>query len=347
VRRTMIVLAFLLGTVTLPLPASAAVAATCGAMLTTDAYLAADLRCPGGDGLTLADGVTLDLRGHRLVGPGPSAGTAVAVADVEASATVIGGRIEEWGTGIGPLGSAYNASVRGVTIARTGTGMVAHFGVFAISDSRFADSGTGVSVFYGSTTISSTAFARNRVGVDGNEDGSVVIADSTFTDHEYAVAADGALIIRSTLRHGTVGVAVAATVRDSTIAYFTAGLRLPGSVRGVGLVENTRFIGNDTAIPLDRFGTQGIVRSNTFLDNVNGITVSADVDWVDVTVEGNTLTRNGNGIVGTAPPTVRLKANTATRNIGWGINLPGAVDLGGNAASGNGRSPQCVGVVCS
>lgn len=39
--------------------------------------------------------------------------------------------------------------------------------------------------------------------------------------------------------------------------------------------------------------------------------------------------------------------NDVRHSAGWGIHVPGAVDLGGNRASGNGNQPQCVGVVCA
>jgi hypothetical protein len=345
VRRTMLVLAFLVGTVALPLPASAAAAATCGATLTTDSYLDRDLRCA--TGLTLTDGVTLDLRGHRLIGPG--SGRAVSVLGEGQSITVLNGRITGWATGIGSaVNSFYDGvvTVRGVTFSRVDVGIAAYLGRFVISDSRFVDSGTGVGAFLGHTTITSSVFARNRTGVAGTEDTPLFVTDSTFTDHEFAVDAEGATIVRSTLRHGIVGIGPGSVVRDSTIAYFTTAMRLPGSVRGTALAENTRFIGNRTAIPIASSGTQAVIRNNTFRDNVDAITVAGDVEVLDVTIEGNTFTRNGNGILGTAQPTVRVGSNVARDNIGWGINLPGAVDLGGNTARGNGRTPQCAGVVC-
>ena len=41
-----------------------------------------------------------------------------------------------------------------------------------------------------------------------------------------------------------------------------------------------------------------------------------------------------------------IGGNSARNNTGWGINAPGATDLGGNTARHNGNEPQCVGVVC-
>ena len=44
---------------------------------------------------------------------------------------------------------------------------------------------------------------------------------------------------------------------------------------------------------------------------------------------------------------VTLTRNTAIFNRGYGIYAPGATDGGGNRAFGNGKQPQCTGVVCA
>ena len=69
----------------------------------------------------------------------------------------------------------------------------------------------------------------------------------------------------------------------------------------------------------------------------------------DVTLIGNTFTRNRDGIflhggderIGTH----NVGDNNAYRNSRYGIWAPWATDLGGNRARQNGR--PCVGVVCS
>jgi Right handed beta helix region len=55
----------------------------------------------------------------------------------------------------------------------------------------------------------------------------------------------------------------------------------------------------------------------------------------------------GDGIR-TFEPTTVLALNAANSNVILGINAPnGAIDRGGNGASGNGAAAQCVGVICS
>jgi len=53
----------------------------------------------------------------------------------------------------------------------------------------------------------------------------------------------------------------------------------------------------------------------------------------------------GTGITSDQPG-LPVGSNTALYNGGYGIDAPGAVDLGGNVAYGN-KLGQCVGVVCA
>ena len=62
--------------VQVPARASTRVVAHCGDVLVSDAVLDRDLRCMG-SGLTIVGGVTLDLRGHSLVGDGSGAAVEV------------------------------------------------------------------------------------------------------------------------------------------------------------------------------------------------------------------------------------------------------------------------------
>ena len=88
----------------------------------------------------------------------------------------------------------------------------------------------------------------------------------------------------------------------------------------------------------------------TLIDNVftrNGVAFTAEGDdpFFSAALEGNRFVRNGDGILGVGVPTT-LRDNVAVANQRWGINAPGATDLGGNVAHANGTEPQCVGVAC-
>jgi len=333
-----------------PVRASTAVAASCGATLTTDAYLAGDLSCPAGDGLTLGDGVTLDLRGFRLTGPGRES-TAVGVKHLteSASITVRNGRIQGWGVGLGgPHDPEFTATVHGVTFAGNGTGLFAKSARANVHRSRFVDNSTGLVLeFASSATVTGSVFARNDQAAQ-NDDGQLTITDSRLTDNPTGVfCGSGCTITRTTLRYGTTALTGNMEVVDSVIANYERGIVAAGDfpLSDLATVTRTRFTGNGTAAAVEARGRL-IVRASVFRDNIIGFTTLPRIDEVYVLLDGNRFTRNGDGILSTVPG-VELKANTAIRNIGWGINAPGAIDLGGNTARGNGRSPQCVGVTCA
>lgn len=330
-----------------PAGGSTAVAATCGATLTTDAYLTGDLACPAGNGLTLSGPVTLDLGGFRLTGPGKDSAAIGVSVTADSSVTIRNGLIQGWGVGLGdPDQASFTAAVEGVTFAGNGTGLVAVFDTTTISGSRFVDNTTGLTSFFAFTQVSDTAFARNGLAA-GNSEGLLTITDSRLTDNPRGVSCgDGCTITRTTLRHGTTALTGGMRVVDSVIANHTRGIVSAGSfpLSDNVTVTGTRFVGNGTATAVDGYGAL-TVRSSTFRDNVVGFTTLPGSEDVSVLLDGNRFTRNGDGILSTVPG-VQLTANAAIRNIGWGISAPGAVDLGGNTARGNGRSPQCVGVVC-
>lgn len=73
----------------------------CGDTLTASTRLRADLTCPEGDGLTLGAGVTLDLGGHTLTGPG-GYGAGVDLGTTGRSA-LVNGTVRGWGVGAGAV----------------------------------------------------------------------------------------------------------------------------------------------------------------------------------------------------------------------------------------------------
>ena len=97
-----------------------------------------------------------------------------------------------------------------------------------------------------------------------------------------------------------------------------------------------------------------IVENNTFKQNEVGVvfTRSAPLPGDPLPTAdgsravGNVLTKNMGTGIQTDLPGLAVGGNTATKNGGYGIYAPGAVDLGGNIAFGN-TLGQCVGVVCA
>jgi hypothetical protein len=231
--------------------------------------------------------------------------------------------------GVGDLG----VGAKDVTITRSKftnsrvAAITAELNSVSIDRTTFADNTVG---YWGDTgsgaTITGTRFVRNARAVIATE-ASVTVERSIFVDNPKAVV--------------SAGVISGLTLTDS---------RFTGSdvaVDGAGAsleTSGSTFVGNTTAVHVGQFG--GTVSSNTFRANQTTITVAGDLVSA-VVVQDNTFRLNGDGLVlDPADPLVSIGGNSARNNTGWGINAPGATDLGGNTARHNGNEPQCVGVVC-
>ena len=81
------------------------------------------------------------------------------------------------------------------------------------------------------------------------------------------------------------------------------------------------------------------------MDNRTAISAAPIGLEVDATVSGNKGFSKGDGILVPYSFT-SMSDNLRVENVHHGINAPGATDLGGNDAFGNGINPKCVGVTC-
>jgi Right handed beta helix region len=156
-------------------------------------------------------------------------------------------------------------------------------------------------------------------------------------------------------------------------------MHMTGNFTGIGLVESSnnlvehsdmsgsRFVGvNLTGGAHNRVVANAITASvglgvlvqtsvndhgsdNRILDNViegNGIQVNPG--QASAQVAGNTIRHAGFAGIAAFEPSTIIERNTSSDNRGVGILAPnGAVDRGGNGATGNGQQPECVGVACA
>lgn len=348
------------GAVLVPPSATAAPprAVRCGDVVSGAAVLRHDLRCAGDVGLTLLAGASLDLRGHRLTGPGAGVGLEVpATGDV----TIRRGTVSGWAQGVAVAdeedGGGGLVTVERTTFTRNGTAIASSAGFsgvpvdFVVRSSHFADNDRGLSsVFYaGSFDVTSSRFTRNDVAVNLIT-GGARLTDSRLDHNRVAVSCDESAcrLERTTVADNSLGVdvrAFGAEVVDSTL------VRNDVAVRGFtswGLIELTGSLLRDNGTAVELSVATIAATGNTFRGN--------DVAYVDAEVDenpfggvstllDNRFVRNGDGVLAVSPGT-ELGGNSAVRNARWGIHAPGAVDLGGNTARGNGNEPQCVGVVC-
>ena len=318
-------------------PAQAAPPGTgvrCGDVVTGDRYLARNLTCPG-VAFTVVPPATLDLRGHTL--RGGDVAFAVQATDMDVFPFVVrNGRITGFGTVVenAPDAFAWNVTLTGLRI--DGNGTVAHGndwgGPFVVDSSKVVDNTTVFAMErFADVNVTHSRLLRNDVVISAISDGSrAAITDSTLVDNRRL--------------SGFVGVANLTLLRNTITG--SEEVVSPGWWTFVAVEDNT-FVGNDVAVSLGP--NPGNVRRNTFRGNGVGIAASAPGGGIwdgPAEIVGNTLVRNGDGIVTEDGAAVSLGDNRALRNSGWGIFAPGATDLGGNVAQGNGLEPQCTGVVC-
>lgn len=349
------------GSVLLAAPAAAEpVAVTCGDVVTTDAYLAADTSCTGA-GITLVGDVALDLQGHTLHGDGTGTGITVTVSSTQ---SVTNGRVEGWATAVALAPSQYPQDFGGshwfadLTFAENDLVMDLSLetifgsnGGVGIADSRFEDNGLvfggrngpGVTVFTSEFVRNTTVASVQRIGVhiegsrfEGNDvvgrdlaDSAMTIAGSELVDNRVVYAGGDFVGWMSLI---TSEISRSDTVVAPTTADFAAG--------------GNHFFDNDTAIDLG--AGSGYVFDNTFENNRIAFTSTGPPTGSEATMRlhENTFVSNADAVVTTGAGT-ELRGNVAHHNTGWGIYAPGVTDGGNNRAWANGNYPQCVGVVCA
>lgn len=348
-----------LGTVGVLVPtatanAAAPVVATCGATLTTDAYLTSDLTCTGQKGLTIGGNIRLDLRNHKLTGPGSSSNSEGIAILNGYKPQVSNGTVQNWGIGIlfdDPYDLATGSpTVTNVSFRSNSTGIaLGTYAQWVIDKSKFLNNGTGVgSGFNAHATITNSIFRGNQTAVYIDDSGvtlstSVVDRNTTGVYCYEAYCELSGVTITNNQVGASIGFIGPLKITRSIIAGNAAGV-VSSLLTTVDLTYNA-FTRNKTAVTLaEGYGT---IFRNSFTSNDIGIASVYAYEAADVsrTIEANVAINNGDAFYLTGAGD-KLKANTAKRNHRFGIYAPHAIDLGGNKASGNRANPQCVGVVC-
>jgi hypothetical protein len=293
-------------------PGAGASHVQCGDVITQDTRLDSDLVDCHGVGLVIgAAGVTLDLGGHTIDGAG-------------------GDQEED----LGILNQGFDgATIRNGFIRDSFQGVRIN-----------ASENTVRHVVVDDLTTYGSAFSirgdRNRVEHNGALGGGlfvsgdyVRIAHNLVTDEaeDTFMAVSG---VHATVVHNEVhiGGAVCRGLEFELDHSLLAQNSLFGSSRIGNEGECFGFLGT---------GEDTLVKHNTAIGASTGFSV-----FGDLVLEGNIADRNGwNGI--TAGAGLTLTRNTANGNGNLGIEArTGAIDGGGNRASGNGNPAQCVGVTC-
>jgi parallel beta-helix repeat protein len=339
-------------------PASAQPA--CGEVITQSTTLTADLNCNfQGEGVTIgAPGITLDLGGHRI----STFGTAVRNPGY-AGVTIRNGSITFDTAGVVLIGATRN-TVRDLAIDGLITGI----------ELRNSD---------GNRVVSNNLLSA-EIQVDENSDGNVV-RDNVTRGHEGIISVGGShnrvvrnvvwtsedtamglgghhnevlhnalVAARGTLLH--LGSGGDNLIADNDLIQYESGygdraVQLNGSSRN--LFRGNRISGAPLGIWIES-GADNAFRRNVVDGEVDPTFTFLEPDGfrVEAAATGTLLQNNDvhgfadDGLDVEAPGTV-IRRNNAHDNGDLGIEaVAGAVDGGGNEASGNGNPLQCVNVFC-
>ncbi|MCM0639050.1 right-handed parallel beta-helix repeat-containing protein [Cellulomonas wangsupingiae] len=338
-----------------PTPSPGAV--RCGATLTSSTTLTRDLVCRNGDvGLRLVDGVVLDLGGHALVGPGRGLGKAVTGGSTP---TVRNGTIRGWDAGVLSEEPDGGGAISHVVVTDTRVAIAGGLGgQITVESSTLRGNDTGVATFMSPAVITDSVLRDNGTAVHAAADYSDVrVLRSTVTGNEVGVYCNGGNVDVERSRLVENGTALrqetwqcGARLADSTVARNEVGVWSASHWLDDGgdfgpTIERNVFRDNTWAVDTHSSAT---VTGNEFRGNATALrsrtATGGDAEPL-IRVAANDFRTNGDAVrvVGRS----ELRDNTAVRNSGVGIDAPGATDLGGNVAWGNGVEPQCVGVVCA
>ena len=337
---------------------------TCGQVITQSTKLTNDLLDCLGDGLVIgADGITLDLDGHTIVGTGVGYGILNNGFD---SVTITNGTIQEFVAGV-QLGSGTARNIvsqltlqlnelAGVEMINADDGTDGN----TVRQNTIAGNGGGVAllsgtqnalvtnnVFSGSSgeSISIVSSSANRIEgnqISGSSDVSVMLegaSGNTVIGNSVLGSADSSIVVHlgsndnriegNDLDEGEAGIIVDDSSGNQLIANVAHGMGDSGIV--LGNAQNTLVKGNDVrfnsgGIEIDGSSNNRIEANNASETSGTGIEVG-DFSLSNVIVQNTASANDAGGIsveVSAAPGSGNLlDRNTANDNTGVGISVGG------------------------
>jgi parallel beta-helix repeat protein len=296
-------------------------ALTCGSTITTNTKLTANLNCTkytSGPAITIgADDVTLNLNGHKILGPGDSAGTE-GIADGSSTqagynfVTVENGSLSNFLYDVYFYGTSSSALLTGATVHKITT----TDNSLQTSTSVFGEYLTGASISDLSSSDASYAVdledsedstvSGNQVNSPYNglyDDGG---AGNTFSGNTLTNVSDDALYL-----NGAAG----DVVETNTFTASPAAVGIyDDDVTDVTITGNTF---TDTGEPIgDIFGSDGEISDNTGTGSVFGIYTAYSSNYA---ISGNTFSKGDYGIETDYPDAEILTGNTTNDNIEVGV----------------------------
>jgi parallel beta-helix repeat protein len=345
----------------------------CGDTITGDTTLDSDLLdCPSNGIVIGADDITLDLNGHTVSGNGEPVKRCPTdefcdvglLNDGHDGATVTGGSVREFGTGVF-VGRARRNRVLGMSssrnqffgfvIAESARSLVRH----SSGNGNPAPDGDGIAVF-GSQhlRILQNSFRRNALGMHVEDSTNIVIKKNRFSRNSgpgILMEADRNRVRSNRFVRNRASIIVAPgngnVIDRNRITRDGEGLAIEkgrGNLVAHNVVVRPRRAG--IRLGIDRppiGGAKNVVRRNLVRgSDDDGFLVTQNDDHS--LLKGNIAIGAGDDGFDVRSRSAKLTSNRAVRNADLGIEaVPGVIDGGGNRASGNGSPLQCTNVFCA
>ncbi|HEX2370889.1 MAG TPA: right-handed parallel beta-helix repeat-containing protein [Acidimicrobiia bacterium] len=356
---------------------------SCGDVVTVDTVLHADLiDCPDNGLVIGADGVRIDLNGHRI--SGDSALNEQCVPDDVCDVGIVNsagydgtvvenGLLRDFALGVLVIGASDNrlSHVRvsrslfsGVVVVEASRTRIQHSTVTA---NGLTTDQAGIAVFASrGTRIDYDVVSGNGdiglFAVEGTD--SSRIAHSVFSDNfEAGVILEGSgnRVVKNRFRRNGDGLVVTGDGNVIRANHVTDTLGCGGECGNAisfeggsnNLVEGNLIERTFWGIRLDAFtglALDTVVRSNHVRDaSMDGIVVDLNQAGpvTGTLLDRNRVTRSGDDGIDVNAEDTTLMRNVANHNRDLGIEaVPGVTDGGNNRAAGNGNPLQCTGVSC-
>jgi parallel beta-helix repeat protein len=354
-------------------------ALVCGATITTDVRLTADLTCPS-DGVVIgAAGLTVDLNGHTLTGPGTGSSTAGILGFSSSNGTifnnltVMNGTVSNFGTGIDICSGGIkntvltgdNASINepppcAQDVSVTG-GAVGSFDLSLDGNTTIANSSVQGDITAVKSGLTIDASDMKNVDITSSESGVVIENNPNAVNFHLSAITSGVTVKDNTLT-GNGGIAVQlndvspnAQITGNTVSGYQIGVELDGSsslddVAGAVISGNTFSNNSGAGVYIDSASGSAskplIVSGNTFSGN------GCDCGGPPADTHGQAID-GGIHLDLPANPNLTVSSNTITRSGDFAIDAANGVSDGGSAnhASNNHRlvgagMAQCRGITC-
>jgi large repetitive protein len=345
----------------------------CGDTITADTKLDSDLvDCPNNGIVIGANNVTLDLNGHTVDGDGELVDPCPrnefcdvgVVSEKNNRITIKGGQVKEFALGVGVF-DAQHADLRqltvsknidlGIVLADAERSEVRTSSVFA-NGLHTDEAGLGV-FFSHHVKIRQNSISRNGdIGLILFKADDIRITKNTVADHPEAgmlLAGDDNEVAYNRVVRNSEGIGFAgndnAITRNQVLESGLFGINRDGGDRNLIAHNKVRGAGRQ-GILVGVYGSPN-GRDNAVIANRvrdvgrDGVRVGKKV--TDTVLRRNRVRDAGDDGIDVRPASATLTSNRASHNHDLGITAAdGVSDGGGNRASGNGDSRQCLNVRC-